>query len=103
MSVISETLRTILFELDISQTRFAEEIGVSRPYINFILHNKRDKMSLRIANAIQENFGYSSRWVLSGTGEKMIPRQRFDFAEALAFLSPDELRLVSAYIDSLSR
>jgi transcriptional regulator with XRE-family HTH domain len=98
MSVISETLRTMLFELDISQTRFAKEIGVSRPYINFILHNKRCRMSPRIASVIQENFGYSVRWVLTGKGEKMIPR--FDFTKAVAYLSPDELRLVSQYIDS---
>jgi DNA-binding XRE family transcriptional regulator len=93
----------MLFELDISQTRFAKEIGVSRPYINFILHDKRYKMSSRIANVIQENFGYSSRWILTGKGEKMMPRQHFDFAKTVAFLSADELRAVSEYIDSLSR
>jgi hypothetical protein len=60
-------------------------------------------MSSRIANEIQENFGYSSRWVLTGKGEKMIPLRRFDFTKAIAYLSPDEVKLVSEYIDSLAR
>jgi transcriptional regulator with XRE-family HTH domain len=63
---LSDRLRTIIYDLNISQTKFATAPGVSFTYINCLINGRRGNISQSLALLIQLSFGYSVYWVLYG-------------------------------------
>jgi transcriptional regulator with XRE-family HTH domain len=104
MSVVSDTLRIILYELNISQTDFAGELGISFNYVNMILTGKRYTISGHLAKLIETVYGYSAHWILSGRGEKMAGAMDRNspfmarMEKQVKNLSSGELDLVSDFI-----
>jgi plasmid maintenance system antidote protein VapI len=68
---LSDWLRTIVCDLDISQTKFANTLGVSFTYINCLLNGKRENISQSLAILIQQIYGYSAQWLLYEKGNVM--------------------------------
>jgi transcriptional regulator with XRE-family HTH domain len=104
MSTLSDRFRIILNELNINQTEFAEEIGVSFGYINMVVNGRRSSISQRLARLIEELYGYSDDWLLDGFGEKKANSlnknsiQHNEILERLKKLSNEELHLLFNYI-----
>jgi plasmid maintenance system antidote protein VapI len=74
---LSDRLRTIVCDLNISQTKFADTLGVSFTYINCLINGKRGNISQSLAILIQVVYGYSAQWILYEEGsvlEKIIRR-----------------------------
>jgi plasmid maintenance system antidote protein VapI len=66
---ISDRLRTIVGDLNISQTKFADTLGVSFTYINCLINGKRDNISRTLAILIQKTYDYSADWLMNDEGD----------------------------------
>jgi transcriptional regulator with XRE-family HTH domain len=71
-SEVSNNLRTILKELNMSQLEFASSVGTSNVYISMVINGKRSSISHTLAFLIEEKYGYSSDWILYNDGEKKV-------------------------------
>jgi transcriptional regulator with XRE-family HTH domain len=65
---LSDRLRTIVCDLKISQTKFADTLGVSFTYINCLINGKRGNISQSLAILIQVVYGYAAKWILYEEG-----------------------------------
>lgn len=68
---LSERIRIILEENHLKQKELAMEIGVTESYISAILNGRNTNISQALATLIEEKYGYSSSWVLSGIEPKL--------------------------------
>lgn len=106
---LKDRIKRILYEKHIKQKELAAAIKVSESYISNILKGKRRNISSALAMLIEQNFGYSARWVLSGEGEPYVtqtsipnlsPTKKRLIAE-IEKMSEPELDAVKVFIDSL--
>jgi transcriptional regulator with XRE-family HTH domain len=104
MSKLSDRFKIILNELNVNQTKFAEDIGISFGYINMVVNGRRTSISQRLARLIEELYGYSADWLLDDFGEKKANSlnknciQNDEILERLKKLSNEELYLIFNYI-----
>jgi transcriptional regulator with XRE-family HTH domain len=109
MSQISDNLRTILNELNMSQIDFAQSVGTTFVYINMVINGKRNSISRPLALLIEEKYGYSSEWILYNDGNKLLSpflldqKQYLELNRAIEQLSSNEINLVLEYIDYLEK
>jgi transcriptional regulator with XRE-family HTH domain len=102
---ISDRLRTVVCDLDMSQTKFAETLGVSFTYINCLINGKRGNISQSLAILIQKLYGYSAQWLLYEEGDvlkKIIHRTlktRPQLIMLLNTLTKEEIDLVIKHIE----
>jgi plasmid maintenance system antidote protein VapI len=102
---LSDRLRTIVSDLNISQTKFANTLGVSFTYINCLLNGKRWNISQSLAILIQCIYGYSAQWILFEEGnvlKKVIHRtlkNRPRLIAVLNTLTKEEIDMVIDHID----
>lgn len=66
-----DRIRLILQENNLKQKELAAEIGVTESYISILLKKPEVSLSRSIAALIEEKYGYSANWVLSGTEPKI--------------------------------
>lgn len=106
---LKDRIRLVLDEKNIKQKELASAIKVSESYISNILKGKRRNISSALAMLIEQNFGYSAGWILSGEGEPYItqtsipglsPTKKRLIAE-IEKMSDAELDAVKVFIDSL--
>jgi plasmid maintenance system antidote protein VapI len=102
---ISDRLGSIFFELNISQKKFADTLGVSFTYINCLINGKRKNISQPLALLIEKLYGYSAQWLLYGEGNvsKKITRRTLNTRPHLIkmfnTLTKEEIDLVIKHID----
>jgi transcriptional regulator with XRE-family HTH domain len=102
---LSDRLRMIVSDLDISQTKFANTLGVSFTYINCLLNGKRENISQSLAILIQYIYGYSAQWILFEEGnvlKKIIQRTlktRPQLIAMLNTLTKEEIDMVIDHIE----
>jgi transcriptional regulator with XRE-family HTH domain len=102
---ISDRLRTVVCDLDMSQTKFAETLGVSFTYINCLINGKRGNISQSLAILIQKLYGYSAQWLLYEEGDvlkRIIHRTlktRPHLIMLLNTLTKEEIDLVMKHIE----
>jgi transcriptional regulator with XRE-family HTH domain len=102
---LSDRLRTIVSDLNISQTKFANTLGVSFTYINCLLNGKRENISQSLAILIQYIYGYSAQWILFEEGsvlKKIIRRSlktRTRLITVLNTLTKEEIDMVIDHIE----
>jgi transcriptional regulator with XRE-family HTH domain len=72
LSGVSDNLRAILHELNMTQANFAESVGTLASYINMIVNGRRSSISCPLAFLIEEKYGYSADWTLHNEGEKKV-------------------------------
>ena len=104
-----DRIRLILQENRLKQKELAAEIGVTESYISILLKKPEISLSRSIAVLIEEKYGYSADWVLSGTEPKIkqVSKNRALselHQKALAQLekmSDGQVKAVLAFINSL--
>ena len=102
---LSDRLRTIVCDLDISQTKFADTLGVSFTYINCLINGKRENLSQSLAILIQQIYGYSAQWLLYEEGsvlKKIIRRTlktRPHLINILNTFTKEEINMVLDHIE----
>jgi transcriptional regulator with XRE-family HTH domain len=102
---LSDRLRTIVCDLNISQTKFADTLGVSFTYINCLINGKRGNISQSLAILIQVVYGYSAQWILYEEGnvlKKIIRRTlktRPRLVAVLNTFTKEEIDMVMDHIE----
>lgn len=66
-----DRIKLILQENKLKQKELAAEIGVTESYISVLLKKPDVRLSRSIATLIEERYGYSIDWVLSGAEPKL--------------------------------
>ena len=104
-----DRIRTILQENKLKQKELASEIGVTESYISVLLKKPEVSLSRSIAALIEEKYGYSADWVLTGAEPKIkqVSKNRAlseIHQKALAQLekmNDEQVKAVLAFINSL--
>lgn len=102
---LGERLRIILEERNIKQVDFARSLGVSANYINLLISGKRGSISDTLAKLIEETYGYSAQWVMTGNGEKIatpsLSVAKIEFLKKVQKMPDDEIAALLAFANSL--
>lgn len=102
---LSERIRTILTEKNIKQIEFAKSLGISANYINLLVNGKKTNISEPLSKLIEETYGYSSNWVLTGSGEKNISNNitslKLETIKKIKRMSDSEVKALLAFVNSL--
>ncbi len=86
---LKDRLQLILDEQHIKQKDLAKTIKVTESYVSNMLNGKRSNLSEALALLIEQVYGYSSQWILTGQGE------RYTTQSNIPELSPKKKRLIS--------
>ncbi len=106
---LKDRLQLILDEQHIKQKDLAKTIKVTESYVSNMLNGKRNNLSEALALLIEQVYGYSSHWILTGQGERyttqtnipeLSPTKKRLIAE-IEKMSESELDAVKVFIDSL--
>lgn len=102
---LSERFKIMLNESGLTQREFAAALGITENYISLLINGKKEKISETLALLIQEKYGYSAEWVLTGKGDKFVnTRNSFIKQRTIATvksLSDQEIKAVMAFINSM--
>ena len=103
-----DRIKSILQENKLKQKELAAGLGVTESYISVLLKKPEVRLSRSIAALIEEKYGYSADWVLSGAEPKLKRASRNRslselHQKALAQLEKrkdDQVKAVLAFINS---
>lgn len=102
---LGQRLKTILGERGVKQVEFARTLGISANYVNLIVNDKKDTISETLAKLIEETYGFSAEWVLTGMGEKYTATgtsaEKAEVLKKIQRMSDGEVRAVLAFVNSL--
>lgn len=102
---LSERFKTILNESGLTQRDFASTLGITENYISLLINGKKEKISETLAFLIQEKYGYSAEWILTGRGDKFVNTKNSFIKQkaitAVKSLSDEEIKAVMAFINSM--
>lgn len=103
--VLGDRLRIILKERNLKQVDFAKTLGVSANYINLLISGKRGPISETLAKLIEESYGYSAQWVMTGEGEKKaspsLSAAKSEILKKIQKMPDDEITALLAFADTL--
>ena len=106
---LKDRIRRILHEQHIKQKDLAGDIKVTESYVSNLLNGKRRSISEALALLIEQVYGYSAQWVLTGEGDcyavnlaaaNSTPAKKRLIAE-IEELSAPEVAAVQVFVDSL--
>ena len=102
---LGQRLKAILGERGVKQVEFAKALGISANYVNLIVNDKKDTISETLAKLIEETYGFSAEWVLTGSGEKYsatgASAEKAEVLKKIQRMSDCEVRAVLAFVNSL--
>lgn len=97
-------LRSYFKERGISQKEIAEAMGVSPAYINSIFTGKRN-LGKNNAEKLQEKFGLSASWLLTGEGSMLIGDISGDsnaIGHGASVSNSNDSKIVEKFLDEIS-
>lgn len=102
---LGERIKTILSERNIKQVDFAAALGISANYVNQLVNGKKVNISDTLAKLIEETYGYSVQWIMTGEGEKnfapSLSAAKIEFIKKIQKMSDDEVAALLAFANSL--
>lgn len=102
---LGERIKTILSERNIRQVDFASALGVSANYVNQLVNGKKTNISDTLAKLIEETYGFSAQWIMTGEGEKIISSSlstvKVEFIKKIQKMPDDEITALLAFANSL--
>ncbi len=103
---LGDRLRIILEERNLKQIDFAKSLGVSANYISLLISGKRGPISDTLAKLIEETYGYSAAWIMTGDGEKIsnpsLSAAKVEFIKKIQKMPDDEITALLAFANSLT-
>ena len=106
---LSDRVRTIINECGLKQKAFAKSINVTDSFISKLL---RDETGIANSTAllVEQLYGYSKEWIITGQGAKMRAGRGRDLSSlqkqvitAVEQMEDHELRAVYSFIESLKK
>ena len=102
---LDQRIKIILDERKIKQVEFARTLGISANYVNQIVNGKKETISDTLSRLIEERYGYSAYWILTGNGEKLatneISAEKEAIIKKILKMSDNEIKAVQAFINTL--
>lgn len=102
---LGQRFKTILEERGVKQVEFAKILGISANYVNLLVNDKKDTISETLAKLIEETYGFSAEWVLTGMGEKYTvtgtSAEKAEVLKKIQRMSDSEVRAVLIFVNSL--
>ncbi len=102
---LGERLRIILTESNESQVDFAKALGIGATYVNQLVQGKKVNISPTLAILIEEKYGYSAKWIMTGEGEKRAFQAsstiKIKFLKKIQEMPDDEIIALLAFANSL--
>ena len=102
-------MKTIINECGLMQKEFARSINVTDSYISKLIRDESG-MSFRTAMVIEQLYGYSKEWIISGREPKKLAGRGSNLSSLqrkiimdVEQMDEDELRALLAFIDSLKK
>lgn len=103
---LGERIKCILSERGIKQVEFASALGISANYVNQLVNEKKNNISDTLARLIEETYGYSAQWIISGEGEKTsspsLSVAKIEFIKKIQKMPDDEVAALLAFANSLN-
>lgn len=101
---LAARLRRILNETNTKQRNFAKECGISENYVSLLVNGRKKTISETLALLIEQNYGYSADWLITGTGIPFdnLLSLRCQIKKDLTSMDEDDLKQVSEFIQSLA-
>lgn len=109
---LKDRLRLIVQEQKLRQKDLAATIKVTESYVSNMLNGKRSNISEALALLIEQAYGYSAHWILTGEGDRyalssdehsqLSPTKKRLIAK-IEKMSDQDLEAVNVFIDSLDR
>lgn len=102
---LGERIKIILSERNLKQIDFAETLGVSANYVNQLVNGKKLNISNTLAKLIEETYGYSTQWIITGEGEKTstppLSTAKIEFLKKVQKMPDDKFDALLAFAKSL--
>ena len=102
---LGQRLKVVLTERGVKQIEFAKALGISANYVNLIVNDKKETISETLAKLIDETYGFSAEWILTGDGEKYSATgtnaEKAEVLKKIQRMSDCEVRAVLAFVNSL--
>jgi len=102
---LGDRLRIVLKEHNLKQVEFAKALGVSANYVSLLISGKRGPISDTLAKLIEETYGYSAQWIMTGDGEKKaspsLSTVKAEFIKKIQKMPDDEIAALLAFANSL--
>lgn len=118
---MNERIKELRKFLGLSGEKFGEKLGITRGAVSNIENGSRN-VTEQIVKSICREFGVSEQWLRTGEGEMLVPVTQNDKVaqfvanaiktdnsfvlstiEAMADLSPEELKVIEKFMHSLSK
>ena len=92
--------------MNVKQVDFARDLGISTNYVNLLVNNKKSSISSTLSKLIEQTYGYSADWIISGNGEKIVKKDnltsiRDEVMKRINKMSDDDVKAVLAYAQTL--
>ena len=102
---LGERIKIILSERKLKQVDFAETLGVSANYVNQLVNGKKNNISDTLAKLIEETYGYSAQWIMTGYGDNIsapsLSATKIEFLKKIQKMPEDEITALLAFANSL--
>lgn len=102
---LGDRIKIILSERSIKQVDFAAALGVSANYVNQLVNGKKTNISDTLAKLIEETYGFSAQWIMTGEGEKntnsSLSSVKIEFIRKIQKMPEDEIAALLAFANSL--
>ncbi|CUN04738.1 helix-turn-helix domain-containing protein [Turicibacter sanguinis] len=102
---LQDRIKVILSEKNLKQTEFANSLGISANYVNLLVNGKKNNLSETLAKLIEETYGYSSEWILTGNGNMYITTDlnslKLETIKKIKKMSDSEVAALLAFMTSL--
>lgn len=102
---LGQRIQLILKEQKIKQIEFAKSLGISANYVNLIVNDKKQTISETLAKLIEETYGYSYKWILYETDNKLsgndLTAEKNELIKKVQKMSNIEVKTVLAFVNTL--
>jgi len=104
---LSDRIRTIIRESGLKQKEFAKKINVTDSYISKLVRDETG-ISNSTAMLIEQIYGYSKNWIMTGEGQKIIRGGGLSVLQNeiianVERMNRDELQALLAFIESIKK
>ena len=99
MTTLGQRINIILREYSLKKTEFARSLGISANYVSLLSAGKKTVISETLAKLIENIYGYSYKWLLTGEGEELAQDLLSKTLRRVRSLDNDELELLNEYMD----
>lgn len=100
MTTLGQRINIILQECSLKKTEFARSLGISANYVSLLSAGKKIVISETLAKLIENIYGYSFKWLMTGEGEKQPQDLLSKTIRRIKSMDSSQLEMVNEFLDS---